>query len=684
MGIFDGALKTLRGASSAIGNALDPINIAKTAINAPAQAAKAITGQTPSSVMQQLKAPGTYNGRTLTNQNKPTSLAGTPTSAPTYYPGTTPVGGPTTTNVPLTGLLAGTHTTSTTMPQMVGTKPITNGGGSWGGEPTVTKPVVPVDTRMTGGVSGGSTTSPITAATITPPAPVVPPLPTTAPVPTSPTTMPASDTNTMPVGPSVIDQLRSKVTSLSSPGAEEQQLKDELAQIQGADTMAVAGLEGQGRGIPVGLVRGQQAVLQQQNATKEQTLLDRIAAASANRQAQLQAASQDYQMASDAQARQDKLTSPTTVGNQILQFDPATGQYKTLYSAPETAKDQPATVQEYEYAKNNGYDGSFLDYQAAKNAATSSGSSSGGFTLGNTRYDAQGNVIATAPGGASSLSATQQTAVAGMDSTSQAIDAAMGLIAQGGFTGGPVAGLAHGILGPLDQNQTRNQVDAALTMIKANYQKGLSGAGVSDKEVIRLSNALPSITDPIETIKTKLNGLTAELARQKEALLNTAGSGASSATSDNPNAWSQEEKQYYLQSGGDPTVFRNDLSTSQNGSKDFQSVMASIPPGTKAGQCAHVVNQGTGFHMGDSYASKEAYINPSIKVPQKGDVFVMPIKGSPYGHTGFVLGTSYKPNGQPDQVTVYDSNWYEKSRPETVAVHKIPYSDIAGYARPNA
>lgn len=135
-------------------------------------------------------------------------------------------------------------------------------------------------------------------------------------------------------GPSVIEQLRSKLTSLSTKSAEEQALENELAAFRESANLGITGLEGQGRGIPLSLVRGEQAKLQQQAAIQEQTLLDRLAAASAERQAQLQAAQGEYDLAAAEQAKQDALTAPMQVGDAILQFDPATGQYKTLYSAP--------------------------------------------------------------------------------------------------------------------------------------------------------------------------------------------------------------------------------------------------------------------------------------------------------------------------------------------------------------
>lgn len=172
----------------------------------------------------------------------------------------------------------------------------------------------------------------------------------------------------------LIEQLRGTITSLSTPSAEEQALQDELTSLEESARLGVSGLEGQGRGIPLSLIRGEQTKLSEQANIKAQTLMERIAAKAAQRNAALQAAQNEYaasvqeqerqdEFARYNQQRQDQLTAPTQVGGSLLQYDPATGTYKTLYSAPQGPADQPATVQEYEYAKQNGYTGSFLDYQ---------------------------------------------------------------------------------------------------------------------------------------------------------------------------------------------------------------------------------------------------------------------------------------------------------------------------------
>lgn len=100
-----------------------------------------------------------------------------------------------------------------------------------------------------------------------------------------------------------------------------------------------------------------------------------------------------------------------------------------------------------------------------------------------------------------------------------------------------------------------------------------------------------------------------------------------------------------------------------------------IPTGKKAGQCGHFVNKITGLGLGDSYQSKLNKMNPAIKKPQPGMAFVMPLTGefAKYGHTGIILSVN---NGM---ATVKDSNW---GKDEKVRVHQIPVSKMTGFAYP--
>ena len=95
--------------------------------------------------------------------------------------------------------------------------------------------------------------------------------------------------------------------------------------------------------------------------------------------------------------------------------------------------------------------------------------------------------------------------------------------------------------------------------------------------------------------------------------------------------------------------------------------LAAIKENSAGGQCGRFVNNLTGLGLGDSYASKMAKMNPNIKTPAPGMVFVMPYKN--YGHTGIILSVS------GDYAFVKDSNW---NLDEKVTTHFIKISSITG------
>lgn len=103
--------------------------------------------------------------------------------------------------------------------------------------------------------------------------------------------------------------------------------------------------------------------------------------------------------------------------------------------------------------------------------------------------------------------------------------------------------------------------------------------------------------------------------------------------------------------------------------------------GTVAGQCGRFVNRLTGVGVGDSFESKMAKTDKSIRLgsnnpPQQGDFFVMPYQWT--GHTGFVDKVGPKKKDGTYDIYVLDSNWKKN---EKVLYHVINSSKISGYGR---
>lgn len=482
-------------------------------------------------------------------------------------------------------------------------------------------------------------------------------------------------------GTSVLDQLRSKVGSLSAPSASEAALQDELAQFRGDAQMGIAGLEGQGRGIPLSLVRGQQAQLGEQASLQEQTLLDRISAASAQRQAALTAAQTELGYATQDQERQDRLAAQEQarqdsyrqeVGNSIIQYNPETGTYDTLYTAPTGAAEQPATVQEYEYAKGNGYTGSFLDYQAAKAAASgsSSSSSSGAFTLGDTRYNADGSVL---------VDGSQSTTSAGLsDLGSQALSLVGELINDPGRAGATGTARIFASLPGTPAYDYRAKLERLQSLLSLDSIKYLKGTGaISDKESAILQSASAALKP----------GMSEGAFLQELQRIQTDLSAASQGTSQGSTNPQIQQYQNLLQQGQITQQEYDELSqgftsagsTALNSSA-IKAVAQNYPVGSRGYQCGRFVNRLTGLKMGDSYASKMAYVNPALgktEPVKPGDVFVMEYDKS--GHTGLVDDGKWisKSDGTFD-IPVIDSNF---GLDEKVQRHYINSSRMSGFAR---
>lgn len=481
---------------------------------------------------------------------------------------------------------------------------------------------------------------------------------------------------------SPVDAARQQVRSLASPSAQEASLQDELAQFRGDARMGIAGLEGQGRGIPLSLVRGQQAKLGEQAGIQEQTLLDRIAAASAQRQAALTAAQTDlgYMMqdqarqdalAQAAQERQDRLTSPVEIGGSLLQFDPATGQYKTLYTAPATAAEAPTSVQEYQFAVQNGYQGGYTDFLAQKAAASQNPANlqfvSPTSTFGGGVFDPNTGTFTPNTSTTQSQQASQLT--------TQALDLVNNLVNHPGLRGAvgdkSITSL-FGILGqPIagtpaaDFTAQLERLKSLLSLENISYLKG-TGA-MSDREFATLASAAAALDRNMSDSE-----FVKELQRIQSELSTEVG-GTSQGSGDDIDK--------FLDSFSNAGRALNGAQAT--GVQAAAALTSNYKPGSYGGQCGRFVNRLTGFKMGNTYESKMRYVDPSIgktQPVQPGDVFVMPYKS--YGHTGFVADGEWvkKSDGTYD-IPVVDSNWYNTSNPEKVAHHYINSSKITGFAR---
>lgn len=141
-------------------------------------------------------------------------------------------------------------------------------------------------------------------------------------------------------------EARKAFLSASAPGQEAQDLQNQLADYQTATAQAVAGEEGLGRGRTVSLVRGRQALLQEQRQLGEQNLAARAAIAQRAQEQNANVALQMLGFAKEDLDRAEKLAAEQggeikEFGGQLLRIAPD-GSVSVLATA--TPDNKPITV----------------------------------------------------------------------------------------------------------------------------------------------------------------------------------------------------------------------------------------------------------------------------------------------------------------------------------------------------
>lgn len=208
-----------------------------------------------------------------------------------------------------------------------------------------------------------------------------------------------------------------------------------------------------------------------------------------------------------------------------MYYDQAQREFdNTIELAKLSQKGDPNVSQQmrdYLYAVENGlFSGEYFDFISKEAGAGRAPTTSGG----------GGSITGTAPGAITDasgkpikLTATQVDTISGFANTLSSAQRALGLV-NSGVQSGPVEGrLLQGakLFGRGDTSQL--QLEQTLGKLKADFMKSLSGAAVSDAEVIRLSKFLPDIYDQENVIVSKLNTLMQETNSAKGNYLSTIG-----------------------------------------------------------------------------------------------------------------------------------------------------------------
>ena len=169
---------------------------------------------------------------------------------------------------------------------------------------------------------------------------------------------------------------------------EEEQTQTQLNDLVSKTNMSITGLEGQGRGIPMPLIRGQQGQLAQQSQLQQQTLQQKLALAQAKRQSAMDVSKASLAIEQDKLKTLQDQRKPLEVGGNLIRLNPTTGKYETVFSNPDEAKPIELNGQLVTRQADGSYKSVFGSPKASE-----------GFTLGEgqKRYDASGNLVASGP-----------------------------------------------------------------------------------------------------------------------------------------------------------------------------------------------------------------------------------------------------------------------------------------------
>lgn len=302
--------------------------------------------------------------------------------------------------------------------------------------------------------------------------------------------------------------------------------------------------------------------------------------------------------------------------------------------------------------------------------------------------------------------------VANLDSIKAKMDS---YVAAGGDLG-VFTGLSNSALekGGFVKDPVLSKIANEIAIAIVDYRKAVTGAAFTEAEKQAYDKIFPSIGNTVALNTAKLESLREVATRQIDAFYqrnlgennwNTLFGGtltvpqlpplnASYNTLDDLLKTQPEYQSLYeaivKQDPGatDEDVFKqmveigsSDFNTElQTSSKGAVTKLAAIPDNTKGGQCGRFVNKLTGLGVGDSYQSKLSKMDPNIKRPEPGMVFVSPYKDT--GHIGFILDTYVNENGNEIAI-VKDSNWFVNSAPEQIRTHEIPVSSMTGFKRVN-
>lgn len=445
-----------------------------------------------------------------------------------------------------------------------------------------------------------------------------------------------------------------------------QRLAEQQAQLSGAFRSGTNKIGEQP--IVLGLLRGQQQALQKQYEGQVGALADQakplevqLANLLANREQQNKALSTEYGFLSDEQKRQDALSQAAeaegfTLGEGQMRYD---AQGNLIATGGEKSTSVPASIQEYRFAQQQGFQGGYLDYVKAKDQATTTSSS--------TPSSYKEWELAGQPGTYADW-VTKSSKPATADQYNAALFAQRGATSSGiidqlgsQFTG--AQSIIGGALPNVLKSSERQQFDQATRDFINAVLRRESGAAIADTEFD--SARKQYIPQP---------GDSPEVLAQKASNRNLAVTGIQRAAGS--AAFGSE------QSGGDEldNILGNlGFKNASNSALKSSAVKSVKQDGQWGGQCGEFIhNIVADYPYGlNGINQKESIINvPKGSVPQVGDVVIQRVAGST-GHVAVVNHVDPKTG----KITLTESNWNNNEKVSNNRTMSVSSPTISGYYR---
>jgi len=343
---------------------------------------------------------------------------------------------------------------------------------------------------------------------------------------------------------SKIEELSTSVAKSGAPtDAEVQAMNDldaaqsRLRNINASEQLGLSGIEQ--KPIALEFQTGQKAALQKQAAALAQaagaegeTLAQKLARLQAQRTSNLDVNKTLLSKAQNEFTNLQTQAKPVEVnqGNSLVRFNPSTGQYETVV---EGGNKQTDDIRNYEYAKQNGYQGGLLDFQREK-----IGMSSGAYDIQTdpatgkfyriNKLTGQVDPVSGVNGqgqfgeGGRALSAEQVQQISGGNQITSVLNPLYDLIKNKSNLFGPVVGAVN------SRNPYNTDAATAQANLKTAAQtigKYLEGGKLTDQDVPKYEAMLPKLTDTPAVAQNKLDSISTLLREKQQQFIKDTQSG---------------------------------------------------------------------------------------------------------------------------------------------------------------